>query len=112
MKQRSNSYQFTADPMSSMDMEKIETLKKCVKSMNASTRREYQYQLERWSAGYCGKPSKPTYYRVRLMGRGARKTAYQDWIANGGYKIWSGYASYLPQKYASRFDVYIGTISR
>jgi hypothetical protein len=50
-------------------------------------------------------PKAPRRYRVRLMGRGPRcQVAIQDY----GHK--SAYDSYLPQRHATRFDVYINEV--
>lgn len=104
---RTSSYVFTADANSVVDMQQINLIKKTVKSINDTARTSYKHAVRR--AEYYGNPipKKPKIYRVRLMGRGPRKTAYHDNLANGGYRVWSGYNSYLPQKYANRFDVYI-----
>ena len=107
MKQRTDSYIFTADAMSAADMQQIEVVRKTVKASN-------KLALQRWTwecktAQHFGKPvpKKPTLYRVRLMPRGPRKVAYQEHLSNGGHRLWMGFNVYLPQKYAQRFDVYV-----
>lgn len=91
-------------------MEQIALVKKTVKSINDSARDSYRWAVRRAEAYGLPLPKKPKIHRVRLMGRGPRKAAYKDNIANGGNCVWSGYSSYLPQKYAVRFDVYIAEV--
>ena len=107
---RADSYIFTADAGSSADMQQIQLVKKTVRSSNRLAMQRYKWACRR--AEYSGEPmpKKPELYRVRLMGRGPRKIAYQDHLANGGYRMWQGFNSYLPQKYAERFDVYVHEI--
>jgi enoyl-CoA hydratase/carnithine racemase len=107
MKQRTSSYIMTADPMSAGDMAQIQIIRKTVRASNALARRNHKFAVER--AKYFGQPlpKAPTLYRVRLQGRGPRKTSYQDHLANGGTQVWSGFTCYLPQKYATSFDVYV-----
>lgn len=102
---RSKSYVFTADPQSAVDMQQIAIIKKAVKSMNDQEKQAHVYACRR--AEYRGEPlpKAPRRYRVRLMGRGPRKqAAIQDY----GRKY--AYDSYLPQRYATRFDVYIAEV--
>jgi hypothetical protein len=102
----------TADVNSAVDMEQIALIKKSVKAINDQARLSHKYAIRR--ADYMREPvpKKPKLYRVRLMPRGPRKASYLDNLANGGHKVWSGYNSYLPQKYAQRFDVYIHEVSQ
>jgi hypothetical protein len=104
---RVDSYIFTADCNSADDMLQINIVKKTVRASNRLAMQNYKSACKR--AEYYGEqpPEKPMQYRVRLMGRGARKVAYQDHVANGGHRMWQGFSSYLPQKYAERFDVYV-----
>lgn len=104
-KARSTSYIFTADPQSVSDMQQIEMIKKTVKAINASTRQAHYWACKR--AEYHGEPmpKKPTMQRVRLMGRGPRKQA-----AINDYGRSRAYDSYLPQQYATRFDVYVADV--
>ncbi len=102
---RSTSYVFTADPLSVADMEKIEIVKKTVRALNAEAKIAHGYAVRR--AQYYGEPipKAPTRKRVRLMGRGPRRqAAIQDY----GRK--HAYDAYLPQRYATRFDVYIADV--
>lgn len=107
MNKRTSSYVMTADANSAADMQQIELIKKSVKSINDTARQAHKFAMHR--AEYMQKPlpMKPKLYRVRLMGRGPRKEAHLDNLRKGGYAVWSGYNSYLPQRYAQRFDVYI-----
>ena len=104
---RSKSYVFTADVNSVEDMQRIELVKKSIKSVNDSARQSHRWAMQRSAYMREPLPKKPKIYRVRLMPRGPRKASYQDNLANGGHRVWSGYNSYLPQRYAERFDVYI-----
>lgn len=107
MSNRTSSYVMTADVNSAFDMEQIALIKKTVKSINDTARQAHKFATLRADYMRQPLPKKPKLYRVRLMARGPRKQAYQDNLKNGGNKVWSGYSSYLPQKYAKRFDVYI-----
>lgn len=106
-KQRTTSYIFTADPLSAADMQQIEIVRKTVRASNARAMQNYKWECQR--AEHLGhpKPKAPALYRVRLMGRGPRKAAYEQHIAEGGTRLWMGFNVYLPQKYATRFDVYV-----
>jgi hypothetical protein len=99
---RTTSYVFTADPQSVADMQQIEIVKKAVKSINDSTRLSHKYAIRR--AEYYGEPlpKAPKIYRVRLMGRGPRRSAA---IADGQRRC--AYDSSLPQRHATHFDIYI-----
>jgi hypothetical protein len=110
MKQRTGSYIMTADPMSVNDMAQIEIVRKTVRVSNRLAKQRHEWAVK--SAKYFGEPlpKAPAMYRVRLMGRGPRAAAYKDHVANGGHKMWSGFASYLPQKYATSFDVYVSEV--
>lgn len=102
---RTTSYVFTADPLSAVDMEKIDIIKKTVRAINAEAKIAHGYAVRR--AQYHGQPipKAPTPKRVRLMGRGPRRqAAIQDY----GRK--HAYDAYLPQRYATRFDVYIADV--
>lgn len=107
MKKRTDSYIMTVDPLSANDMAQIEIVRKTVRASNKLAMQNYKYAVQ--TAKYFGNPmpKKPALYRVRLMSRGPRKAAYQDNLANGGNRVWSGYSCYLPQKYATSFDVYV-----
>jgi hypothetical protein len=107
---RTKSYVFTADVNSVEDMQRIELIKKSVKAINDTARSSHKYAMQRAAFMREPLPKKPKIYRVRLMGRGPRKAAYASNIASGGYRVWSGYSSYLPQRYAERFDVYVSEV--
>ena len=104
---RTDSYIFTADAMSAGDMLQIDVVKKTVRASNRIAMQNYKWACAR--AKYNGEPmpKKPAQYRVRLMGRGPRTAAYQDHLKNGGYRSYTKFNQYLPQKYAERFDVYV-----
>lgn len=104
---RTKSYVFTADVKSVEDMQRIDLVKKTVKSINDTLRDSYKWAVRRAEARGEPIPKKPKIHRVRLMPRGPRASSYRDNLANGGNRVWSEYNSYLPQKYAERFDVYI-----
>lgn len=102
MKERTSSFVFTLDPNSAVDAEKLSVVKATVKSINSQLRMTYKYAVSR--AKYFGQaePQKPTLKRVRLMGRGPR---VQHAMNDYGYR--RAYDSYLPQRHATRLDVYI-----
>jgi hypothetical protein len=91
-------------------MAQIEIVRKTVRASNVLAKRNHKFAVER--AKYFGEPTPkvPTLYRVRLMGRGTRSAAYKEHVANGGTKLWMGFNVYLPQKYATSFDVYVNEI--
>lgn len=99
---RTTSYVFTADPLSVEDMQRIELVKKSVKSINDTTRQSYRWAVRR--AEYHGTPTPkmPPLYRVRLMARGPRRVNAR---ADGLHR--TAYDSSLPQRYATHFDIYI-----
>ena len=104
---RTSSYIFTADANSVTDMQQIDIVKKTVRAGNRNAMNNYRWACQRAKFNGEPMPKKPTLYRVRLMGRGPRKAAYQDHLQNGGYRMWQGFNCYLPQKYAERFDIYV-----
>ena len=104
---RTDSYIFTADASSVTDMQQIEIVKKTVRAGNRIAMQNYKWACYRAVFRCEPKPPKPATYRVRLMGRGPRKASYNDNVAHGGNRVWSGYNSYLPQRYATSFDVYV-----
>lgn len=107
---RTSSYIFTADANSASDMQQIEVVKRTVRAGNRIAAQNYKWACQRAKVRGEPKPKKPAKFRVRLMGRGPRKAAYRDHLANGGYRIWAGFNCYLPQKYAERFDVYVAEV--
>ena len=104
---RATSYVFTADHLSVEDMQRIDIVKKSVKSMNDQAKQSHKWAVKR--AEYYGEeaPKAPKRYRVRLMGRGPRRV-YANTNYGGRYN--TAYDSYLPQRYATRFDVYISEV--
>ncbi len=104
-KERTTNYIFTADPKSCVDMLQIEAIKKTVKAMNAAAR--YAHVVARRNAIFRCEPvpKAPTMKRVRLLGRGPRVAA-----AMSDYGRPRAYDSYLPQRYATSFDVYIADV--
>lgn len=104
---RATSYVFTADPLSASDMQQIAVVKKTVKSMNDQAKQSHYWAVKR--AEYYGEPTPkaPKRFRVRLMGRGPRRVHAQ--AAYGG-RYDSSYDSYLPQRFAVKFDVYIAEV--
>jgi hypothetical protein len=105
MKPRSTSYVFTADPMSASDMQQIAMIKKTVKSMNDQAKQSHYWAVKRAEYRGLPVPKAPDRYRVRLMGRGPRKQA-----ALNDYGRSRAYDAYLPQRYATKFDVYIAKV--
>jgi hypothetical protein len=103
MTKRADSYIFTADPKSCVDMMQIDTVRKTVRAINREAKTAHKYAVAR--AQYWGHPTPkaPTMKRVRVMGRGPRKEA-----AMNDYGRPRAYDAYLPQRYATSFDVYIG----
>jgi hypothetical protein len=97
MKKRTDSYIFTADPLSANDMQQIEIVRKTVAVSN---------KLARQSAKWKGE--KPAIYRVTLKGRIGRnnpdahiyrnKTTY--WGRKGDYQS-------IKLEHAQRIDVYV-----
>jgi hypothetical protein len=101
-KKRTASYVFTADPFSVSDMRQVEIVRKTIAVQNKILMENYKRNCL-WQEN----PVKPVLYRVRLMGRGPRKAAYLENLREGGYELYNGYRSYLPQRFATSFDVYI-----
>jgi hypothetical protein len=102
----STGYIFTADPLSAADMQQIDVIKKTVKAINDSVMQSHKYAVMRAEYQGLPAPKKPNRQRVRLMGRGPRRVHAQT---RYGGRYNSAYDSYLPQKHATRFDVYIAT---
>jgi hypothetical protein len=107
---RCDSYIFTADANSVVDMQQIDIVKKTVRAGNRIAMQNYKWACRRAEFNGEPMPKKPAQYRVRLMGRGPRKASYEDHLKNGGYTMWQGFSCYLPQKYAERFDVYVNEV--
>lgn len=107
MKKRTASYVFTADAMSVTDMQQISIVRKTVSVQNKMIMQQYQWavKMANWHGGPV--PKKPVLHRVRLMGRGPRKASYIQNLREGGYELSNGYRAYLPQRFATSFDVYI-----
>lgn len=100
-KKRTDAYVFTADVNSTVDMEKIDIVRKAVASINKSIMQTYMWQVRR--AMYNGQmvPKKPILQRVSLKARlGKNNPAYaakykQQWIKS------------IKLEDATRIDVYI-----
>jgi hypothetical protein len=101
-KKRTSSYVFTADPLSVSDMRQVEIVRKTIAVQNKILMENYRRNCL-WQE----KPVKPVLHRVRLMGRGPRKAAYLENLREGGTTVSGGYRAYLPQRFATSFDVYI-----
>ena len=99
---RTTSYIFTADPLSATDMQQIEIVKKTVRVGNRLAMQNYKWACARAEYNGLPMPKKPATYRVRLMGRGPRRINAK---ANGLHR--TAYDSCLPQRYATRFDIYV-----
>ena len=102
MTNRTTSYIFTADPLSAADMQQIAIVKKTVRASNKLAMFNYKWACKRAEYNGTPMPKKPAQYRVRLMGRGPRRIHAK---ADGRHR--TAYDSSLPQKYATRFDVYV-----
>lgn len=97
MKQRTDSYIFTADPLSVSDMQQIELVRKTVRVTNQRARQDAKWRGE-----------KPKLYRVCLKARLGRdnpaagiyrsKTTY--WGRKGDYQS-------IKLEHAQRIDVYV-----
>lgn len=99
---RVDSYIFTADANSVTDMQQIEIVKKTVRASNRIAMQNHKWAVRRAEYNGLPMPKKPATYRVRLMGRGPRRINAK---ANGLHR--TAYDSCLPQRYATRFDVYV-----
>ena len=100
---RTNSYVFTADVNSAVDMMQIETLRASIKSVNAMAKETDRINEYRYDHGYDDVlPAVTSKYRVSLMPRGPRRAAA---IADGRSKY--AYDSCLPIRHAETIDVYI-----
>lgn len=104
---RSTSYVFTADPLSVEDMLRIDIVKKSVKSMNEQSKKSHYWAVKRAEFNGEAAPKAPKKFRVRLMGRGPRRV-HANMRYGGRYN--TAYDAYLPQKHATRFDVYIAEV--
>lgn len=97
MKQRTDSYVFTADPLSVNDMQQIEIVRKTVAVSNKMARRDAKWKGE-----------KPVIYRVTLKGRIGRNNPdahiYRNKITYWGRK--GDYQS-IKLEHAQRIDVYV-----
>jgi len=99
---RTDSYIFTADANSVTDMQQIDVVKKTVRASNRLALQNYKWACHRAEYNGLPLPKKPATYRVRLMGRGPRRVNAR---ADGRHR--TAYDSSLPQRYATRFDVYV-----
>lgn len=97
MKQRTNAYVFTADPLSVTDMQQIEIVRKTVAISNAYARRDAKWKGE-----------KPKQFRVTLKARLGKNNphahVYRNKVTYWGIK--SNYQS-IKLEHAQRIDVYV-----
>lgn len=97
MKQRTDSYVFTADPLSVVDMQHIEIVRKTIKVANARARQEAKWRNE-----------KPKLYRVCLKARLGRGNPAAD-IYRNKVTFWGRKGDYqsIKLEHAQRIDVYV-----
>ena len=109
MKQRTASYVFTADPMSTSDMDKIAIVRKTVSVGNSRAMQEYKYAMKSYERGYRAEmPTKPKLYRVSLKGRLGRNNPAAD-IYKNKPTFWGRFGDYqsIKLEHAQRIDVYV-----
>ena len=97
MKQRTDAYIFTADPMSVVDMQQIVIVRKTIRVANARARREAKWKGE-----------KPKLYRVCLKARLGRNNPDAD-IYRSKTTYWGRKGDYqsIKLEHAQRIDVYV-----
>ena len=97
MKQRTDAYVFTADPLSVVDMQQIEIVRKTVKVANDRARREAKWRGE-----------KPKLYRVCLKGRIGKNNPFAT-IYRNKTTYWGRKGDYqsIKLEHAQRIDVYV-----
>lgn len=100
MKQRTDSYVMTIDPLSVSDMEQLKIVRKTVAVGNKLKMRTYMWQCR--AAYYAGEdqPRPPVLHRVSLKGRLGKNNP-----AASKYK--GRYHYHVAAEDAQRFDVYI-----
>ena len=97
MKQRTDSYIFTADPLSVSDMQQIELVRKTVRVTNQRARQDAKWRGE-----------KPKLYRVCLKARLGRGNPAAD-IYRSKTTYWGRKGDYqsIKLEHAQRIDVYV-----
>lgn len=108
MKARSPAYQFTIDPKSTTDNERLLALKKAVKSINSFAKAEYEFAVKSFKRGYRDEmPAEPKLYRVSQKCRLGRNNPAAP-IYRSKPTFW-GYGDYqsIKMEHAQRIDVYI-----
>jgi hypothetical protein len=108
MKKRTDSYVFTADPLSTVDMAQIEIVRKTVKVANSRALQEYKYAVKSYQRGYSSQmPKKPKLYRVSLKARLGRNNPNAD-IYKSKITRW-GFGDYqsIKLEHAQRIDIYV-----
>lgn len=97
MKQRTDSYIFTADPLSVSDMQQIELVRKTVRVTNQRARQDAKWRGE-----------KPKLYRVCLKARLGRGNPAAD-IYRSKITYWGRKGDYqsIKLEHAQRIDVYV-----
>lgn len=105
---RTPAYQFTMDPLSGTDYEKLVAIKKAVASANHFANQEYKYAMERFEKGYGTKPTKPSLFRVSQKARLGKKSPFASFYKNR--TTFRGYGNpfqSIKLEHAARIDVYI-----
>ena len=97
MKARTDSYIFTADPLSVNDMQQIEIVRKTVATSNKLARRQAKWTGE-----------KPVIYRVTLKGRIGKNNPHAH-IYRNKTTYWGRKGDYqsIKLEHAQRIDVYV-----
>ena len=97
MKKRTDSYIFTADPLSVLDMQQIELVRKTVATSNKLARRDAKWRGE-----------KPVIYRVCLKARIGKNNPNAD-IYRNKQTYWGRMGNYqsIKLEHAQRIDVYV-----
>lgn len=97
MKKRTDSYIFTADPLSVSDMQQIELVRKTVRVTNQRARQDAKWRGE-----------KPKLYRVCLKARLGRGNPAAD-IYRSKTTYWGRKGDYqsIKLEHAQRIDVYV-----
>ncbi len=109
MKKRTDSYVFTADPLSTTDMAQIAIVRKTVKAANARAMEEYKYAVQSYKRGYSATmPKKPKLYRVSLKARLGRNNPAAD-IYKSKPTYWGRFGDYqsIKLEHAQRIDIYV-----
>lgn len=97
MKQRTDSYIFTADPLSANDMQQIELVRKTVRVTNQRARQDAKWRGET-----------PKLYRVCLKARLGRNNPAAD-IYRNKTTYWGRKGDYqsIKLEHAQRIDIYV-----